>query len=155
MFRWKAECFLCPLQELDASPPLGFIFWLMCLEKNGSMSRSSKKKSWEFNRISMLSMVDNNQMIVVNVIIWSINVNLVDYVITMLINVNLQSWLGIQFWISMVNAQCLGNTYGSYEEICVFFNDHPMCKWGTSWGTSVNNRVINHVFMACFMVPWW
>jgi hypothetical protein len=101
----------------------------------------------------MLSMVDNNQMIVVNVIIWSINVNLVDYVITMLINVNLQSWLGIQFWISMVNAQCLGNTYGSYEEICVFFNDHPMCKWGTSWGTSVNNRVINHVFMACFMVP--
>ena len=25
-----------------------------------------------------------------------------------------------------------------------FFNDHPMCKWGTSWGTSVNKRVINH-----------
>lgn len=41
----------------------------------------------------MVSMVDNNQMIVVNVIIWSINVNLVDYVITILINLNLQSWL--------------------------------------------------------------
>ena len=110
----------------------------------------------------MVSMVDNNQMIVVNVIIWSINVNLVDYVITILINLNLQSWLKcsklrIMSWgfssgyqWSMLNVWA---TPMAAMRKYVFFNDHPMCKWGTSWGTSVNKRVINHFFMACFMVP--